>query len=83
MRGANGVDKCNQHARPAPAVKRGLGDLVGKNNQLFVPDRGTAPAARCGRQTSRSRRAPMTSFLSNLFEARHKKLRRRRTAPGN
>ena len=48
MRGANGVGKLNQHARPKPAVKRGLVDLVDKNNQLFVPDRATAPAAPCG-----------------------------------
>lgn len=48
MRGANGVGKLNQHVRPKPAVKRGLVDLVDKNNQLFVPDRATAPAAPCG-----------------------------------
>jgi len=41
MRGANGVGKLNRHARPEPAVKRGLVDLVDKNNQVFVPDRGS------------------------------------------
>src|ERR1700730_6071230 len=67
MRGANGAGKLNQHARPEPAVKRGLVELVDKNNQLYAPDRGTAPAARCGRQTSRSRPHPMTpSFQSFL-----------------
>jgi hypothetical protein len=46
MRGANGVGKLDQHARPVSAVKRGLVDLIDKNNQLFVPDRGHGP---CGR----------------------------------
>jgi hypothetical protein len=67
MRGANGVGKLNQHARPEPAVKRGLVDLVDKTNQLLVPDRGTAPAARCGRQTSRSRSATHDALTFKFF----------------
>ncbi len=67
MRGANDVGKLNQHARPVSAVKRALVDLVDKNNQLFVPDRGTAPAAGYDRQTSRPRSAIHDALPFNFF----------------